>query len=123
MQPYLPTCQPSATPSLLTISGYGLGVWWAAGDGPSWSALASIALDEADGSLARATHQTSDFGARLDWTADVVLTALVLRRIGAPLWVIPTTTVAQVAYRNQGLRPPFLSLRAVLMLGALAAKK
>jgi len=109
------------TPNAVTMAGFALGVWWVVG-GPDWAAVASIIADEADGAIARDTGQTSEFGAELDFNADVVLTALTLRKLGVPWGAIPLVTAGQVALRNGGYKPPVLSLRAVLMLYAIIAK-
>lgn len=109
-------------PNGLTLLGYGLGVWWCVG-GPAWSALASIALDEVDGRVARATDQTTSFGADLDFTSDVVLSGMALQRVGAPAWTIPVSTLGSLAFRRRFGRPPVGSLRAAIMLYGVVAKK
>ena len=69
---------------LVTVTGYGLGLWWAFG-GPTWAGLSSIVLDELDGPIARAMGQTSERGSALDWGADVSLTAVAgLRLVRTP---------------------------------------
>lgn len=110
-----PDGDPVNVANTITLVGYGLGLWWVAG-GPAWSAVASILLDEVDGVVARERGETTQFGSTLDWGSDIILTALTLRRLRAPLWMIPTATLAQVYLRNEGFRPPLGSLRAGLML-------
>lgn len=110
--------QLATLPNALTILGYGMGVAWAVG-GPAWAGLASIGLDELDGRLARRLGQTTEIGSLLDWTGDVVLTAMTLRRMNAPLWLYPAVTTLQVALREKGWRPPVGSARALLMLYAM----
>lgn len=109
---------PANLANVTTLAGYGLGVWWIAG-GPAWAALLSILADEADGIIARERGETSSYGAKFDWTADLILTALTLRKLHAPLWTIPAATAGQVYLNEQGYRPPVGSLRALLMLVAV----
>lgn len=101
-------------PNSLTLCSLGLGVWWAFG-GPWWAAVASVVLDEADGRVARARGECTEFGGMYDWGTDMALTALSLGRLGVP-WAIPVVTTAQVILRNRGYRPEIGSARAVLML-------
>jgi phosphatidylglycerophosphate synthase len=105
-------------PNAVTLAGFGLGVWWVAG-GPPWAAVASIIADEADGALARERGETSEFGGSLDWTSDIVLTALTLYKLKVPWVGIPAITTIQVALREEGFRPPALSFRAALMIYAI----
>lgn len=102
-------------PNAITLAGYGLGLWWTAG-GPPWAAVTSVLLDEVDGVVARERGETSDFGSTFDWAADIILTALSLRRVKAPGWMIPLATVGQVYLREKEVRPPLGSLRAGIML-------
>jgi hypothetical protein len=102
-------------PNALTFASLALGAWWVA-DGPDWAAVLSVALDEADGRVARATGQESRFGSTYDWAADVALTALSLRKVGAPWPAIPIVATGQVILRERGYRPPVLSARGVTML-------
>ena len=105
-------------PNAVTLAGFGLGAWWVAG-GPAWAAIASIIADEADGALARERGETTQFGADLDWTSDIVLTALTLYKLNIAWPTIPAITTIQVALRDEGYKPPVLSFRAVLMLYAI----
>ena len=105
-------------PNAVTLVGFGLGAWWVAG-GPAWAAIASIIADEADGALARERGETSEFGANLDWTSDIVLTALTMHKLGVAWPAIPVVTTVQVALREDGFKPSVLSFRAVLMLFAI----
>jgi len=106
-------------PNLLTFASLGLGVWWTVGGGPPWSAVASVLLDELDGRVARATGETTRFGATFDWAGDLVLTGLVLNKLGAAE-AIPIVTTGQVVFREAGYRPPVLSIRGALMLYGVA---
>lgn len=122
---------PSIAPSLadlVTLASYGLGLWWAAG-GPTWAALASIALDEVDGRIARATGTTSERGSALDWGADVVLVPLSLNRLGQAVGhPLPAVALAlpilyvQADMRGRGERPSVGSARAAIMLTAILAE-
>ena len=105
-------------PNALTLGGFALGCWWVCG-GPVWAALASIALDEVDGHVARAQGKTTDYGGLLDWGTDITLTGMTLVKLGAP-WAIPFVTASQVALRNGGYSPPVGSARAALMLAGVA---
>jgi len=105
-------------PNAVTLTGFGLGAWWVAG-GPAWAAVASIIADEADGAIAREQGKTSEFGGNLDWTSDIVLTALTMYKLGVAWPAIPVVTTVQVALREEGFKPPVLSFRAVLMLFAI----
>lgn len=120
--------QAVSLPNALTLSGYALGVWWSLG-GPWWSAVASIAFDELDGRLARSEGQASDLGGALDWGADVALTPLALVRLGQeidrpwlPLAAAPPALALQAYLRAKGERSSVLSLRALIMLSALAVQ-
>ncbi len=118
---------PSA-PDLVTLTGYMLGLWWAQG-GPAWAGLVSIVADEADGRLARALGETSERGSALDWGADVALTPFALARLGrecgnpdAAMLLAPVLLLVQAAARARGERPSVGSVRAVLMLAAMAVR-
>lgn len=106
----------------LTLGGLALGVWWVY-DGPDWAAVASVALDEIDGRVARMTGEESDFGSELDWGTDLALTGLALDKVGAPWPAIPVVTTGQVVLRNARVRPPFLSARALVMLYGVAVNQ
>lgn len=109
-------------PNAMTLASLGLGAWWAAG-GPDWAALVSVALDELDGRVARATGQTSEFGSLYDWGSDLVLTALAMNRVGAPWQAVPVVTTAQILMRQNGTRPSFGSARAAVMVYGVARNK
>ena len=110
---------------LVTLSGYGLGLWWASG-GPGWAALASMACDELDGPIARARGTAGPGESALDWGADIALTPLALVRlsrdldkpaiaaVGAPL-----VLAVQAKMRGGGFTPPVGSARAAVMTIAL----
>lgn len=114
---------------VVTLVGYGLGLWWCVG-GPTWAGLGSIACDEIDGRLARAMGTASKHGAELDWGADVILTPLALRRLGAALKhpnlalvAAPPILYAQANLRAEGRRPTFGSARAAIMVGAMILER
>jgi phosphatidylglycerophosphate synthase len=103
----------------ITVAGFAAGVAWWAGAGAGFGVL-SIVADELDGRIARATNTTTELGSLLDWSSDVVLTTLALERLDAPTWTIPAATVGQTYLRSRNIRPPIGSLRALLMLVAMA---
>lgn len=110
---------------LVTLSGYGLGLWWASG-GPGWAALLSMAFDELDGPIARARGAAGLGDSAIDWGADIALTPLALVRlsrdvnrpaiatVGAPL-----VLAVQAKMHGAGFRPPVGSARAAVMIVAL----
>lgn len=108
-------------PNVVSILGYFAAIAYLQGASP-WFAVASIAADELDGRLARATGQTSNLGADLDWGIDVTLTGLFADRLGI-LWLLPPITGAQAYLRSQGHKPTILSGRALMMLVALWRSK
>lgn len=101
-------------PNAITLAGFGATCHWLAGGDPAW-AVAGLVADEVDGRLARATGTASEFGSLLDWSTDVVASALILDRRGE-LWAAPLVVGAQVALRASGWRPPLGSARALLTL-------
>lgn len=110
---------------LMTLVGYGLGIWWSAG-GPDWAALASMGLDELDGSVARWRGTAGPSGAALDWGADVALTPLALARLARDLDKPAVATIgaplilaAQAKMKGGGFRPRVGSARAAVMLAAI----
>jgi hypothetical protein len=104
-------------PNLITMTGFSLGVAWAAG-GPDWMGLASVALDDVDGYVARKYGQASKFGGLLDWATDQVLTPLVWHRMDLPFRFYPPVALGQIAARHYGIKPTgwVPSLRGGLML-------
>ena len=116
----------------VTLAGLGLGLWWSMG-GPAWAGLGSLVADEVDGRLARALGVSSAHGELLDWGTDLLLTPAALARLAAELDVArPAAAVATTAplllflqahLRARGVRPSVGSLRALLMLAAMAARK
>lgn len=104
-------------PNGITLAGVALTAWWLQG-GPAWAAVVGLLADEVDGRLARATKQTSQFGAMLDWTSDIALTAVVLDRLGAPM-AIPVVVPIQVGLRESGYRPTYGSFRALATIALL----
>jgi len=123
-----PSLVPGAA-DLVSLVSFATGLWWAVG-GPTWAGIVSIAADELDGRIARATNTTSERGSALDWGIDVALTPLSLLRLGesaghpnvALLAAVPTL-YAQAHLRAEGWRPPFLSARALIMLSAMAFER
>ncbi len=116
-------------PDLVTLTGYGLGLWWCLG-GPTWAGVASMLSDELDGRLARATRQTSERGSHLDWGADVTLTPLALLRLGRTVGNVPLAMAAappvlllQADLRARGERPAIGSARTAIMLAAMVAER
>lgn len=113
-------------PDVVTMVGFGLGLWWSVG-GPASAGIASIVLDEVDGRLARATNTTTEHGYALDWGQDVALTPLALARLtrelgygNAGLVAAPPVLLAQSMLRSDGWRPPVGSARAAAMIAAIA---
>ena len=111
---------------LLTLTGYALGLWWCVG-GPTWAGLASIALDEIDGYVARRLGIATPIGSILDSTADVALVPMSLLRLGratghegAALAAAVPILYVQAETRDAEQRPPLLSFRAVIMLTTMA---
>lgn len=111
---------------LVTLAGYGLGLWWSSG-GPGWAALASMACDELDGPIARRLGTAGPGGAALDWGSDIALTPLALLRVSRDLnrpaiatVGAPLVLAAQARLKAQGAAPPVGSARALIMLAGLA---
>ncbi len=105
-------------PNVVSTAGLACAVAWLCGGGPGF-AVASIILDEMDGTIARATGQTSTFGAEYDWAIDIALQGAVAVKIGHPVMLL-LSVPASVAARESDTRPPFGSWRAMGMLYALA---
>lgn len=113
---------------VVTLTGYGLGLYWAAG-GPWWAGVASIVADEVDGRLARALGETTARGRFLDWGADVTLTPAAFGRLGREmgvgpglgLAVAPVALFAQAGLAAEDKRPPIGSARAVAMVAGMVA--
>jgi hypothetical protein len=117
--PTPPALRAAATlPNALTLAGYGLALWRLRG-GPGWAALASVAADEAERPLARATRQPSLAGGALDYSTDVALSAMYARRLGAPDLAVAALTVGQSIARARGWTPP-VSARTALVLADVA---
>lgn len=104
-------------PNAITLSGYAATIGWLLGGSPLL-AIYGIAADEADGRVARATGQTSDYGGLLDWAVDITLTGLVLARLGWT-WLLVVVTPMQAYLRQRGFRPVIGSSRAVFTIVAL----
>lgn len=100
-------------PNLASSAGLACAIAWLAGAGPAY-AVASIILDEVDGTLARMTGQTSSFGAEYDSAIDMCLQGAVAMKIGAP-WLLIFTVPISVAGKIKGERPMLGSWRALGM--------
>lgn len=72
----------AALPSLITIAGLLCSVLGWAHQLPGLL-LVGLALDVLDGATAREYGVTSRFGARLDWTTDVVVAACLCAELGS----------------------------------------
>lgn len=107
-------------PNTVTVLGLGAGALWLAGYGWGWG-IASVIADEIDGPIARATGQTSEFGANLDWAGDMAMLGGVAVKLNAP-WLIPVLLPLMVQQHTDDPYEGQLSARAVLMLGAIAYK-
>jgi len=105
-------------PNAITIGGYVCQLVWIMG-GPWPLALVGLLADEADGRVARAVDETSDFGSLLDWGVDMTLTGLCAVKAGLG-WSLPVTTIAQVMLRQRGVAPTVGSARALYTVIALA---
>jgi phosphatidylglycerophosphate synthase len=103
-------------PCVVTLAGLVagiVGVW----NGSPALLLLSIALDVADGALARRIGGVSTFGARLDFLSDVALAHAVLVRAELP-WAMPILLVGQALADAHAVR---VSGRAALFgMAALA---
>lgn len=100
-------------PNVASSAGLACAIAWLAGAGPAF-AVASIILDEVDGTLARMTGQTSSFGAEYDSAIDMCLQGAVAMKIGMP-WLLLATVPISVAGKIRGERPMVGSWRAVGM--------
>ena len=108
-------------PNIASTAGLACAIAWLCGAGPGY-AVASIILDEVDGIVARATGQKSTFGAEYDSAIDMCLQGAVAVKIGQP-WLLLVTVPLSVAQKDEGVRPPFGSWRAMGMLYALATNR
>ena len=108
-------------PNLITLTGFSLGVAWATG-GADWMGLASVALDDVDGYVARTWGQATKFGSLLDWASDQMLTPLVWQRAGLPWILYPPVALAQIAARYHGIKPTGLvpSVRGAITVADIA---
>ena len=111
-RPLPPKSEGFTAPDAITLTGYGLGLWWALG-GPTWAGLASIVADEMDGRVARTMQHCTPHGSALDWGADVTLTPFALGRLSQELGygysgvaAAPLALYAQAQMRGDGWRPP-----------------
>ncbi len=64
-------------PTLVTILGTSLSLWWLSGAHPVWG-LIGLLLDAVDGRVARALNKETKFGAELDFLSDVGIGVLCL---------------------------------------------
>jgi phosphatidylglycerophosphate synthase len=103
----------------ITMAGYMLSLAWISG-GPAWMALAGLLADEVDGEIARRTGTVSEFGSVMDFTTDMIMTALVAKRLGA-LPALPFITGGQIYRRIHKAEalPPFLGARSLMTLAAV----
>ena len=111
-------------PNAITLGGYASSLWWLAGGSP-WFAVASIAADEADGRVARATGESTEYGSHLDWGVDMALAGAIAVKVGLGgmgLVVLPIMMAVQVAMRERGETPPVGSGRAAMTVYALLAR-
>ena len=104
-------------PSVVTCLGLTLTLAWLAG-APWWIGVIGLALDSCDGNLARRLRTTSEFGSLLDWTCDVVVSALVLVRLDLS-WLLIALVPIQVWARRRYVR---VSGRAALTLIAIVVR-
>lgn len=112
-------------PDLITLTSYGLGIWWSFG-GPRWAAFLSVLGDELDGRIARLTNTATERGSSLDWGTDVALVPLSLFRFGKTIGhpylamaLAPPILFSQAHMRGKGYRPAFGSPRAFIMLSTV----
>jgi phosphatidylglycerophosphate synthase len=105
-------------PNAASTVGLVCAVAWLMGAGPGF-AVASIILDEVDGTLARMTGQTSSYGAEYDYTIDIALQGAVAMKIGAP-WLLLVTVPISAAGKIKGGRPMLGSWRALGMVYGIA---
>jgi len=109
-------------PNAITLGGYASSLAWLAGASP-WFAVASIAADEADGRVARATGQETAYGSHLDWGVDMALTGAIAVTLGGPSMLLaPLLMAVSVSMRERGERPPVGSSRAAMTIYALVAR-
>ncbi len=112
---------PINIPNLLSTAGLASAIAWLLGGGPWW-AVASIVLDEMDGTVARMTGQTSAFGAEYDSAIDMCLQGAVAVKVGCP-WLLLVTVPLSVHQKIQGGKPAFGSWRAIGMMAGMALNK
>jgi phosphatidylglycerophosphate synthase len=107
----------------ITLAGYILSLAWIAG-GPAWMALAGLVADEIDGTIARKTNTVSEFGSVMDFTTDMIMTALVARRLGI-FPILPVITAGQVYRRIHQVEalPPFAGARSLLTLATVIKER
>lgn len=108
-------------PNTVTVLGLGAGALWLAGFCWGWG-IASIIADEIDGPIARATGQTSEYGANLDFYGDMAMLGAVVMKLNAP-WLIPVLVPYLAAQKTDEPYDGQLSARAVLMLAAIGLGK
>jgi phosphatidylglycerophosphate synthase len=103
----------------ITLAGYIFSLAWIAG-GPAWMALAGLVADEIDGTIARRTGTVSEFGSVMDFTTDMIMTALVAKRLGI-FPVLPFITAGQVYRRIHQVDalPPFFGARSLLTMATV----
>lgn len=104
-------------PNMASTLGLLSALIWLGGGGPGF-AIASIVLDEIDGTLARLLKQKSKFGGEYDYAIDIALQGATAFKLGAP-WLLAFSVPASAWLRTRGEQPPFGSFRATLMSLAL----
>ena len=104
----------------VTIGGYAASLAYIATNNPALGVIGVVA-DEIDGRVARAMGQTSSFGREMDYAVDLTLTGLTAYRAlgNIGLAVLPIVTTFQAVIRAAGLRPSFLSARALFTGAAI----
>lgn len=103
--------------NVISLSGLVAGLLYLKGGSPAW-AVASIVADEVDGRVARAMGQTSEVGSALDWGVDMTLMGAFATKLDI-LPVLPPAVAWSAYLRGQGISPPLLSSRALMMIYAL----
>jgi phosphatidylserine synthase len=104
-------------PNTASTLGLATAVVWLMGGGPEF-AIASIVLDEIDGTLARVLNQKSGFGAEYDSAIDMCLQGAVAMKLGAP-WLLLFTVPYSVYEKTKDKKPMFGSWRAMGMTYAV----
>ncbi len=105
-----------ATPSLITMLGLGLSLAWVLGGAWYLGAL-GLLCDAVDGWSSRRLQAVSDYGSLLDWSVDIIVSALILSRLHlVPLLVLLIPVQVWLRLQNQ-----HVSGRTMLTAAALAS--